>query len=166
MRYMAFIIPGARSRMEAGEMPDAKLIDSMMRFNEQLAKAGVLVSLDGFHPTVKGARVRFAGGTPSVTPGPFPYASEIIGGYWVWKVKSKEDALSWARKVPAEDGDVIELREIIEIEAFDEDVQARGAKLMESMGGGKKKRASALGARRPAAAKPKPAAKKKAAKRR
>ena len=153
MRYMVFMIPGARSRMEAGEMPDAKLIDAMMKYNEQLAKAGVLVSLDGFHPTSKGARVRFDGGAPNVTPGPFPYASEIIGGYWVWKVKSKEDALAWARKAPAEEGDVLELREILEMDAFDEGTQARGKELMESMTGGAKK----------PAAKKKPVAKRRAA---
>lgn len=153
MRYMVFMIPGARARMEAGAMPDTGLIDRMMKFNEQLAKAKVLVALDGFHPTSRGARVRHAGGQTMTTEGPFPYAGEIIGGYWIWNVKSKDDALAWARRVPGEDGDVLELREIIEMEAFPEEIQERGKKLTAK-------------AKVKAPAKKKPATKKKAKKRR
>ena len=151
MRYMVFMIPGARARMEAGVMPDAGLMDRMMKFNEQLAKAKILVSLDGFHPTSHAARVRHANGDTLTTHGPFPYAGEIIGGYWIWNVKNKEDAVSWAKKVPGEDGDVIELREIIEMDVFPEDVQEQGKKLAAKMPGGAKK---------PAAKKKAPAKKK------
>ena len=157
MRYMVFMIPGARARMEAGAMPDVGLIDRMMKFNEQLAKAKVLVALDGFHPTSHGARVRYANGQTMTTEGPFPYAGEIIGGYWIWKVKNKEEALGWARRVPGEDGDVLELREIVEMTEFPEDVQERGKQLAAKMPDGAKKKA---------VAKKKPAAKKKAKKRR
>jgi hypothetical protein len=155
---MVFMIPGARARMEAGAMPDVGLIDRMMQFNEQLAKAKVLVSLDGFHPSSHGARVRYANGQTMTTEGPFPYAGEIIGGYWIWKVNNKEEALGWARRVPAEDGDVIELREIMEMQEFPKDVQAKGKKLEAKMPGGAKRKAVAMGK--------KPAAKKKAKKKR
>jgi len=153
---MVFMIPGARARMEAGVMPDAGLVDRMMKFNEQLAKAKVLVSLDGFHPTSHAARVRHANGDTLTTHGPFPYAGEIIGGYWIWNVKNRDEAISWAKKVPGEDGDVIELREIMEMEAFPEDIQDRGKQLEAAMGGG--------GAKKKPAAKPKAKAKKAAPK--
>ena len=157
MRYMVFMIPGARARMEAGVMPDAGLVDRMMKFNEQLAKAKVLVALDGFHPTSHAARVRHANGDTLTTHGPFPYAGEIIGGYWLWNVKSRDEAISWAKKVPGEDGDVIELREIMEMEAFPEDIQDRGKQLEASMSGGAKKKPAA----KPKAKKAAPKAKAK-----
>ena len=143
MRYMVFMIPGARARMEAGVMPDVALVERMMKFNEALAKAKVLVSLDGFHPTSHAARVRHANGDTLTTHGPFPYAGEIIGGYWIWNVKNRDDAISWAKKVPGEDGDVVELREIMEMDAFPEDIQSRGKELVETMGGSAKKKPAA-----------------------
>lgn len=143
MRYMVFMIPGARARMEAGAMPDAALVDRMMKFNEQLVKSKVLVALDGFHPTSHAARVRIAGGQTMTTQGPFPYSNEIIGGYWIWKVKDKDEALGWARRVPGEDGDVIELREIMETEAFEPEIQERGKKLAAEMSGNGKKKPAA-----------------------
>ena len=143
MRYMVFMIPGARARMEAGVMPDVGLVDRMMKFNEQLAKSKVLMSLDGFHPTSHAARVRHANGDTLTTHGPFPYAGEIIGGYWIWNVKNRDEAISWAKRVPGEDGDVIELREIMEMDAFPEDIQSRGKELVETMGGSAKKKPAA-----------------------
>ena len=162
MRYMVFMIPGARARMEAGVMPDVALVERMMKFNEALAKAKVLVSLDGFHPTSHAARVRHANGDTLTTHGPFPYAGEIIGGYWIWNVKNRDDAISWAKKVPGEDGDVVELREIMEMDAFPEDIQGRGKELEAAMGGGAKKKPAA----KPKAKAKKPAARTKAKKKR
>jgi hypothetical protein len=118
MRFMVMMIPGARDRMESGEKPDAKVIQPMMKFNTELAKAGVLLALDGLHPTSKGARVSFKGGKATVKDGPFTEAREIIGGYWLWQVKSREEAVEWARRCPAEEGDTIELRQIFEMADF------------------------------------------------
>jgi hypothetical protein len=122
MRFMVLMIPGARARMEAGEMPDAKLIEPMMKYNTELAKAGVLLALDGLHPTSKGARVSFKGGKPTVKDGPFTEARELIGGYWMWQVKSKEEAVEWARRCPAEDGDTLELHQVFEMAEFGAEV--------------------------------------------
>ena len=95
----------------------------MMKFNEELAKAGALLALDGLHPDSRGARVAFAGGKPKVTDGPFTEAREVIGGYWMIRVNSKEEAVEWARRCPAADGDVIEIRRVFEVEEFPADVR-------------------------------------------
>src|SRR6185437_5040736 len=110
------------SRMEAGEMPDAKLMEPMMKYNAELAKAGVLLALDGLHPTSKGARVSFKAGKPTVKDGPFTEARELIGGYWMWQVRSKEEAVEWARRCPAEEGDTLELRQVFEMSDFGPEV--------------------------------------------
>lgn len=89
-----------------------------MKFNEELTKAGVLVTLDGLHPVAKGARVSFKGGKAKVTDGPFIESKEVIGGFWMINVKSKEEAVSWAQRVPAAEGDVIELRQVFEMSDF------------------------------------------------
>ena len=101
MRFMVLMIPGQKN-YEAGAMPDAKLIEQMMKFNEDLAKAGILLAADGLHPSSKGARVSFTGGKPGVTDGPFTESREIIGGYWLWQVKSKEEAVEWVKRCPAD----------------------------------------------------------------
>ena len=95
----------------------------MMKFNEELAKAGALIALDGLHPSLKGARVSFAGGKPKVTDGPFTKAKEVIGGYWMIQVKSKEEAVDWAKRCPASDRDVIEIRQVFEMSDFPAEVQ-------------------------------------------
>jgi hypothetical protein len=95
----------------------------MMKFNEELAKAGALIALDGLHPSSKGARIAFAGGKPKVTDGPFTEAKEVIGGYWMIQAKSKEEAVNWAKRCPAADGDVIEIRQVFEMSDFPPDVQ-------------------------------------------
>jgi len=118
MRFMVLMIPGARARMEGGEIPDAKLIEPMMKYNAELAKAGVLLALDGLHPSSKGARLSFKGGKPTVKDGPFTEARELIGGYWMWQVKSKEEAVEWAKRCPAEEGDTLELRQVFEMSDF------------------------------------------------
>ena len=119
MRVMVLMIPGGKSA-EAGVMPDEKLIAAMMKYNEELAKAGILLALDGLHPTSKGARVRFSGGKGTVTDGPFTEAKEIIGGYWLWQVKSKEEAIEWVKRCPnpMPGESEIEIRQVFEAEDF------------------------------------------------
>ena len=96
----------------------------MTKFNDALTNAGVLLSLDGLQPSSKGARVSFSGGKPTVTDGPFTEAKEVIGGYWIIQVKSKEEAVEWASRCPAADGDVIEVRQVYEMSDFPPEVQA------------------------------------------
>ena len=120
MRFMMFIHNDERS--EAGQLPDAKLVEDMMKYNEKLAKAGALIALDGLQPTSKGARIRFSAGKPTVTDGPFAESKEIIGGYWIIDVKSKQEAIEWAKQVPVADG-TIDVRQIFEMSDFPEDVQ-------------------------------------------
>jgi hypothetical protein len=130
MRFMMFMIPKvyqpdtpAGERAGEGFTPPAEAVEKMMKFNEELTKAGALISLDGLHPGTKGARVAFKGGKPTVTDGPFIEAKEVIGGYWMIQAKSKEEAVEWARRCPAADGDVIEIRQVFEMSDFPADVQ-------------------------------------------
>ena len=130
MRFMMMMIPRVYQPdtppcEKAGEgfAPPAETVARMMKFNEELAKAGALIALDGLHPGSKGARVAFCGGKPKVTDGPFTEAKEVIGGYWMIQVKSKEEAVEWARRCPASDGDVIEVRQVFEMSDFPLEVQ-------------------------------------------
>ncbi len=130
MRFMMLMIPrvyqpDAPPGQRAGEgfAPPAEAVAKMMKFNEELAKAGALIALDGLHPSSKGARVKFAGGKASVTDGPFTEAREVIGGYWMIQAKSKTEALEWAKRCPAADGDIIEIRQVFEMSDFPPDVQ-------------------------------------------
>lgn len=107
--------------------PPADAVERMMKYNEELAKAGALIALDGLHPPSMGARVSFKRGKPMVTDGPFIEAKEVVGGYWMINVKSKEEAIEWARRVPADEGDVIEVRQVFEVEEFPEDVRKAAA---------------------------------------
>lgn len=125
MRFMVLMIPGDRKSYEAGAMPEVELISAMMKFNEDIANAGILLAGDGLHPSPKGARVSFSGGKARVTDGPFAEAKELIGGYWIWKVKSKAEAVEWASRCPALEGDTIELRQIFEMEDFGPEVAAK-----------------------------------------
>jgi hypothetical protein len=95
----------------------------MGKYNDSLSKAGVLLSLDGLQPPAKAARVRFGGGKPKVTDGPFAEAKELVGGYWMIQVKSRDEALEWATRAPMEDGDIIEVRQVQEWSDFPPDVQ-------------------------------------------
>ena len=133
MRFMVLMIPGDK-QVEAGVLPDEKTIAAMMKYNEELAKAGVLLALDGLHPSSKGARIRFSGGKRTVTDGPFAEAREVIGGYWLWEVKSKEEAIEWASRCPALDGDVLELRQVYEMSDFGPEVEHQEAALAAEVG--------------------------------
>src|SRR5436853_5304709 len=100
----------------------------MTKYNESLTKAGVVLALDGLHPPATGARVRFAGGKATVTDGPFTEAKEVLGGYWMIQVKSKEEAVEWAKRCPASDNEMIEVRQVQEFEDFTPEVQKAGRK--------------------------------------
>jgi hypothetical protein len=127
MRFMMLMIPKGYESAEPGAMPDAAAVAAMMRYNEDLQKAGVLLGLDGLHPPSMGARVSFAGGKPLVTDGPFAEAKEVLGGYWMIEVASKEEAIAWAKRCPASENEVIEIRQVQEMSDFPEDVQEAAA---------------------------------------
>ncbi len=127
MRFMMLMIPKGYEKAAPGTVPDAKAVAAMMKYNESLQKAGVLLALDGLHPPSMGARVSFDGGKPKVTDGPFPEAKEVIGGYWMIQVKSKAEAVEWARRCPGSDSEVIEIRQVQEMSDFPPDVQKAAA---------------------------------------
>jgi hypothetical protein len=123
MRFMMLVIPKGYEAAAPGTMPDAKLVEGMMKYNESLQKAGVLLALDGLHPPSMGARVTFQGGKPKVTDGPFSEAKEVLGGYWMIQVKSREEAIEWASRAPMADNEIIEVRQVQEMTDFPTDVQ-------------------------------------------
>src|SRR2546427_12528111 len=127
MRFMMLMIPKGYEKAAPGAVPDAKTVAAMMKCNESLQEAGVLLALDGLHPPSMGARVSFSGGKPKVTDGPFTEAKEVLGGYWMIQVKSKEEAVEWAKRCPASDNEVIEVRQVPEFSDFPANVQAAGA---------------------------------------
>jgi len=131
MRFMMLMIPKGYENAEPGAMPDAKAVAAMMEYNESLRKAGVLLALDGLHPPSMGARISFAGGKPKVTDGPFAEAREVLGGYWMIQVKSREDAIEWACRCPASANEVIEIRQVQEFADFPAEVQEAAAKFPE-----------------------------------
>jgi hypothetical protein len=116
MRFMLLMYPGAKA--ETGALPDPKAIANMMKYNEELQKAGVLLALDGLQGSAKGARVRFTGGKPAVSDGPFTEAKELVGGYWLIQVKSKEEAIEWVKRCPCDSGEMIEIRQVFEMADF------------------------------------------------
>jgi len=134
MRFMMLVIPKGYETADPDVMPNAEQVAAMMKYNESLAKAGVLLSLDGLLPPSAGVRVSFAGGQPKVTDGPFTEAKECVGGYWMIQVKSKEEAIEWAKRAPMAGNEIIEVRQVHEMEDFPADVQAAAAGLDEMMG--------------------------------
>jgi hypothetical protein len=118
MRFMVLV--KADQNSESGAMPDAKLLTEMGKFNEELAKAGVLLAGEGLHPSSKGARVRFSGANRTVIDGPFAETKELVAGFWLWQVKSKEEAIEWVKRCPNPmPGDSeIEIRQVFEAEDF------------------------------------------------
>jgi hypothetical protein len=126
MRFMMLMIPKGYEKAAPGTMPDAKSVAAMMKYNDSLQKAGVLLALDGLHPPSMGARVTFPGGKPKVTDGPFAEAKEVLGGYWMIQVKSKEEAIEWAKRCPASENETIEIRQVQEMSEFPAEIQKAG----------------------------------------
>jgi hypothetical protein len=116
MRFMV-IVP-ANKDSEAGVLPDQKILADMGKFNDELAKAGVLLAAEGLHPSSKGARIQFSGGKTTVTDGPFTESKELIAGFWLIQAKSKEEAIAWMKRAPFGGGVVIEIRQVFEAEDF------------------------------------------------
>jgi hypothetical protein len=133
MRFMMLMIPKGyeKAAPDAVAGLDAERVTAMMKYNESLQKAGVLLALDGLHPPSMGARVSFSAGRPKVTDGPFAEAKEVLGGYWMIQVKSKEEAVEWASRCPASDNEIIEIRQVQELSDFSPDVRDAAAKLPE-----------------------------------
>lgn len=121
MQFMMLMIPNVyrnNEQLDAGFVPDPKELEKMGRFNEELGKAVKILSLNGLHPLHGGARVAFGKGKPTVTDGPFIEAKEVLGGYWLVEADSKEELVKWAQRCPAEEGDVIEIRQVFDLTDF------------------------------------------------
>jgi hypothetical protein len=134
MRFM--VIVKADKDSEAGAMPSEKLLSDMGKYNEELARAGVMLAGEGLHPSSKGARVKFSGGQTSVIDGPFAETKELVAGFWLWKCNSKEEAIEWLKKAPFENTEV-EIRQVFEAEDFGEaftpELQEQEARIREQI---------------------------------
>jgi hypothetical protein len=127
MRFMMLMIPKGYETAAAGTLPSADAVAAMMKYNEALQEAGVLITLEGLHPPSMGARVSFADGKPLVTDGPFAEAKEVLGGYWMIDVASRDAAIAWAKQCPAGPNEIIEIRQVQEMADFPADVQEAAA---------------------------------------
>jgi hypothetical protein len=116
MRVM--VIVKASKESEAGQMPNTKILTDMGNFNEELVKAGVMLAGEGLHPSSKGKRVRFSGAGRTVIDGPFAETKELVAGFWLWRVKSMEEAVEWLKRAPFEGGTEVEIRPVAEAEDF------------------------------------------------
>jgi len=116
MRFM--VIVKANKDSEAGVLPDQKILAEMGKFNEELVKAGVMLAGEGLQPSSKGARVRFQGNKRTVIDGPFAETKELVAGFWLWQVKSKQEAIEWLKRAPFDDGTEVEIRQIFETADF------------------------------------------------
>ena len=116
MRFM--ILVKGNKESEAGVLPDEKTLTEMGKFNEELVKAGVMLAGEGLHPSSKGARVRFSGGKRTVIDGPFTETKELVAGFWLWQVKSKEEAIEWLKRAPFDGGTEVEIRQVFEADDF------------------------------------------------
>lgn len=125
MRFMMLVIPRGYEDAALGTTPDAEGVERMMAYNKALQDAGVLLALDGLHPPSMGFRVSYSEGKPLVTDGPFAEVKEVVGGYWMIDVASREEAVEWARKAPMGDNEIIEVRQVQEFEDFPRDVQEK-----------------------------------------
>ncbi|MGY3450106.1 YciI family protein [Bradyrhizobium sp. USDA 4353] len=123
MRFMMLMIPLGYESAPPDVKLDPERVAAMMRYNEALKAAGVLITLEGLHPPSMGARVSFPGGKPVVTDGPFAEAKEVLGGFWMIEVGSREEAIAWAKQCPASDNEIIEIRQVQEMADFSDDVQ-------------------------------------------
>ena len=131
MRFMMLMIPKGYENARPGTMPDVKQVEAMMKYNQSLQKAGILLALDGLHPPSMGARISFPGGKAKVVDGPFAEAKEVVGGYWMIQVKSKEEAIEWAKRCPGSETETIELRQVQDMSDFPPEIQkaAEGLKM-------------------------------------
>ena len=118
MRFM--VIVKASPESEAGVLPSTEILAAMGKYNEELAKAGIILAGEGLHPTSKGVRVKFSGGNRTITDGPFTETKELIAGFWLWQVRSKDEAIEWLKRAPFDGGTEIELRQVFEAEDFGE----------------------------------------------
>ena len=118
MRFMLLMIPKGYETAAPDARPDPSAVAAMGKYNERLQKAGVLLALDGLHPPSAGARVHFTNGKAHVRDGPFPETNEVVGGYWMLQVRSREEAIAWASRCPASDHEVIEIRQVFEMADF------------------------------------------------
>src|SRR3954471_7599795 len=134
MRFMMLMIPLGYETAPPDVKLDPERVAAMMKYNKALQEAGVLITLDGLHPPSMGARVSFAGGMPIVTDGPFAEVKEVLGGYWMIDVKSRDEAIAWAKRCPASDNEIIEIRQVQEMADFPADVQEAAAGLVEMRG--------------------------------
>jgi hypothetical protein len=139
MRFMMLMIPRGYEKAAPGTVPDAKAVEAMMKYNESLQKAGVLLALDGLHPPSMGARITFPGGKAKVTDGPFAEAKEVLGGYWMIDVKSKEEAIEWAKRIPGSENEIVEVRQVQEMSDFPADVQKAAEGFSEMQTGARRK---------------------------
>jgi len=136
MRFMMLVIPKGYETAKPGTMPDPDAVAKMMKYNEELQKAGVLIALDGLHPPSMGTRVKFEKGRPPVvTDGPFPESKEVLGGYWMIRVKDKAEAVEWARRCPMMEDATIEIRQVQEMEDFAKDKAYEKSGVMEKFAG-------------------------------
>lgn len=132
MRFMMLMYPGPAAETTA--IPGDEAIARMMAYNEELTKAGVLLALDGLHPSVKGARIRVVAGVKAIVDGPFSEAKELIGGYWLIQVRSREEAVAWASRIPLDDGEMVELRQVYERSELSEEAQRISASVADALG--------------------------------
>ncbi len=136
MRFMMIMIPKGYESAKPGTLPDAKAVAAMMKYNEELVKAGVMIGGEGLHPPSMGARVTFPGGKAKVTDGPFAEAKEVIGGYWMIQAKSLQEVIDWAKRCPGSENETIEIRQVQEAEDFEKmspKVAAKERELREAM---------------------------------
>jgi hypothetical protein len=123
MRFMMMVIPKGNGTAAPDAMPNAKAVARMMEYNKSLQRAGVLLALDGLFPPSTGARISYRGGRATMTDGPFAEGKEVIGGYWILQVRSREEAIEWAKRAPMSDDAIVEVRQIQEMGDFPPDVQ-------------------------------------------
>ena len=134
MRFMMLMIPLGYETAPPDVQLDPERVKAMMKFNQDLKDAGVLIALDGLHPPSMGARVSFKTGKPLVTDGPFAEVKEVLGGYWMINVASREEAIAWAKKCPGSENEIIEIRQVHEMSDFSPEVQEAAAGLAELQG--------------------------------
>ena len=123
MRFMMLVMPREYANAKPDVMPDARMVETMEKYNDRLRRAGALLSLDGLHPLSAGARVTFKDGKGTVSHGPFRKVREVLGGFWMIRAKSEEEAIEWALNAPMSDGDIIEVRQVQETEDFPAEVR-------------------------------------------